>query len=652
MPTLSEINFLKEQFAGIVNSRIYQLPSEYIESVRSLPSHLSPHPGPYDFDYTPYLTEILNNLSPMNDIRKVVFMKPSQIGATVGVLENAIGYNIGCAPSSNLFISADKELVKLGMEVKVDQMIDSCGLRDKIFSQSKSPGSRKTGDTTFNKEFPGGMLHAIGARNPGKLRQMSYKNILMDELDGFPDTVGNEGDPVSLAENRTNAFASKRKILYLSTPTVLQTSKIYKLYLQGDQRKYFIPCPRCGVEIVMQWHGKNSDGQDFGIVFKTKKNTQILIPSSVKYICQACGKPILEHEKSDYLIKGRWKPTAETQEQGLVSYWMDATYSPLGMYSWVNMVYDWLKCFDIEKNKIKDMDKYRSFRNTKQGLPFEERGESVTYERVISHRRPYARNKIMNKLAMVETGSNILYLTCAVDVQKASNELLVDIKGWCVGGVSYTIDFRSLPASENVQMITDNCWRDLEKIIEEEIFTSDNGSQYRIAITVVDSGWATDTVYEFCKQYGGGVIAIKGQEYITGNLTYKQMSKETRIQTGLDNAYMVNATMLKRRITRALKSDWNTGQLQPNFYMNFPEDLRDDYFQMFTAEYLAEKRDKVTGKFKGFQWKAIQGRANHAFDTAGYSLAAIEIIAESHCKSILGLKALNWNEFWNWAKVQ
>jgi len=42
----------------------------------------------------------------------------------------------------------------------------------------------------------------------------SIKYLLLDEVDGFPLTVGKEGDPVEIAEKRTTAFESSKKILY------------------------------------------------------------------------------------------------------------------------------------------------------------------------------------------------------------------------------------------------------------------------------------------------------------------------------------------------------------------------------------------------------------------------------------------------------
>ncbi len=650
MPSLDEILFLKDQFANIKDSRVYQLPSTYMESVRYLPKELTPKPGFYDYDYTPYLKEIVNRLSPEDPARKIVFQKPSQIGATVGILEAAVGYYIGCAPTSIMYISADKELVEKAVETKIEQMLESCGLRDKIFAQHKGYNSRATGNTKAEKQFPGGFLHAVGAQSAGKLRAMSYKVILMDELDGFPAEVGKEGSPVALAENRSNAFASKRKILYLSTPVVLQTSFISPLYLRGDQNNYFVKCPRCHELIVMQWHIAKSkyDGKPAGIMYE--HNDGILIPESVHYKCQNCGKPISEDKKSKFMRTGRWIPTAQTQEMGLVSYWMDVIYSPPGMYSWVNTVYDWFKAWDVINNRVKDLKEYRSFRNTKQGKTFEEMGEALLIDKVLIHRRPiYSRNQIKNKIFAEETGSPVFKITCAVDVQKSPGELLVDIKAWCTNAISYTLDFRHLTAEKDVTDFNDKCWRDLENIIENEIWTSDDGRQYRIGMTFIDAAWgeSTDTVYQFCRQYSENVYPTFGAEKLKDGVTLQQVSKNT-IQKAGCMCYRINTVKMKDRVSRMLNAVWYSGQLQPMFYLNFPDDLREDYFAQFTAEHKVPVYDKKTNKFLGYIWKLIQGRDNHAFDLAGYHFAALELMAETVCINDLELESLQWPQFFEY----
>jgi phage terminase large subunit GpA-like protein len=643
----SDINFLTSCFDGLTAERIYQLPSEYIESVRYLPKELTPKPGYYDYNFTPPLREIVDCFSPMSPVREIVFMKGLQIGATTGILEAALAYHIGSVPTPQLYVSADKELVTMGMKTKVERMLDNCGLREKIMSQSDLGNKRKTGDTQTEKEYPGGFLHAIGARNPGKLRSMSYPVILFDELDGFPDRLGDEGDPVDLARNRSVAFSRKRKLLYVSTPLVLQTSKIYKLFMSGDQRYFNIPCKHCGQMITLEWHLNESQtqtGLKAGIMFDFLESGNI-IPESVHYKTQCCGKKIYDHDKTIFMPEGQWIPTATPYYEGIRSYQENTLYSAPGFFSWTDMVYEWSKCWDVIKNRVRDVEKYREFRNTKQGLPYEERGEAPRYERVVAHRRNYPANSINNKQAIEETGSPVLLLTCAVDVQKEC--LFCHIIAWCRNGVNYTLDFRTLEG--DTELITSESWKQLENIIENEVWVSDDKKQYRIRATEIDAGYRSEQVYNFCSQYSSGVYPSFGRDYLQDGVTFRLASKSTLDKAGT-LVYLVNTTKLKDRIAASFRRDWNTGELQPEWHPNFPEDFRDDLFRQYEAESKVNVMDKRTNKIQRIIWKADAGADNHLFDTTGYNHNILEVIADNICRIELGLDSLSWPDFWKFAE--
>lgn len=424
------------------------------------------------------------------------------------------------------------------------------------------------------------------------------------------------------------------------------------MFLMGDQRLYHTPCPRCGEMIVMQWHVSRDDQSTAGIKYETDEG--ILIPESVHYECQKCRGKILEEEKADYLIEGKWIPTARSQEEGLVSYWNDATIAPPETFSWVNMVYDWLKAWDPERGKVKDLDQYRSFRNTKQGLPFEERGESLVLERVLLHRRHgYARNQIPNKMAIEETGSPIFKVTCMVDVQKSPGRLIVDIKAWARNAVSYTLDYREIMAESDVTDIHDTCWRKLEEIIERETWTSADGRSYGVGITFIDAAWgeSTDTVYQFARQYSQNVYPTFGANSLRDGITLMPVSKATQQQAGC-MAFRINVGKMKDRVTRMMNASWYAPEKQPMFYMNFPDDMGEEYFMQFTAESKVPIYDRRTNQFKGFEWKLVQGRDNHALDLAGYHFAALELVAEDTCLNIMGLDSLSWPEFFDYVDAE
>jgi hypothetical protein len=58
----------------------------------------------------------------------------------------------------------------------------------------------------LSKEFPGGILVLTGANSATGLRSMPARYVFLDEVDAYPASADEEGDPVTLAEARTTTF--------------------------------------------------------------------------------------------------------------------------------------------------------------------------------------------------------------------------------------------------------------------------------------------------------------------------------------------------------------------------------------------------------------------------------------------------------------
>lgn len=381
--TQNDIDFLIEQFRQITDQRVFKLPSEYTEEVRYLDKELTPFPGKFSYDKAPFFREIVDLFSPDNPTKKVVLLKGNQMAATTSLLEPIVLYNIGCNPNPMLLVEPDDDMAKQAMNTKIDRMIDGANLRSLIFAQSrKAAGSRNTGDTALKKEFPGGYLHAVSAKTPKSFRNFSYKIILVDELDAMPDVLKNEGTVIGLAQSRADAYPNSSKILFQSTPTTEQGSKVYKQYLLGTQEKYMVPCKFCGTEQELQWfvqdEGKNQIG---GIVWDNDENYEPIL-STVGYKCPHCGQIMRNYDKAEIIPKGHWVSTVDQpKEQGTRSFHISPLYNMPGLYSWEDMVRQWAVCWDIKNNRVRDKDAYRVFRNLKQGLPFREMNEQIRYEK-------------------------------------------------------------------------------------------------------------------------------------------------------------------------------------------------------------------------------------------------------------------------------
>ena len=238
--------WLIEQINGLTDEKHTITVSEWAEEKRYLPPSVTAMPGYYSFDVAPYLREIADCLSINSPITQIAIMKGAQIGASVGVIENSIGYEIEHVKTSPcMLVTADAELAQTVLETRIMTMLRTSEL-DHLIMAADEKNTRKTGRTNKKVEWKGGgFLLPLGANNPGKLRSMAISRLYFDEIDGFKERLKNEGSPIDLALKRTATFEDTRKVVYISTPLISQTSKIEPLFRRGDQRYYYVPCIHC-----------------------------------------------------------------------------------------------------------------------------------------------------------------------------------------------------------------------------------------------------------------------------------------------------------------------------------------------------------------------------------------------------------------------
>ncbi|MBD5437685.1 MAG: hypothetical protein HDR37_03800 [Treponema sp.] len=647
----TDIDFLIARFGALTERREYVAPSDYIESVRYIDKSLSPFPGKFSYQKFPYFREIVDRLSPADPVRYVFVMKGNQCGYTTGVLEAGMMYYLGSVPEEQALVLPDGTMATDYAKTKLELCIDNCGLRPLIASQAKkAKGAKDTGDTTLRKQYPGGSLRVFGGGSGNRFRNFSYKVIFADEADALLTKIKGEGDVFSLLSARQDAFSAHSKLVIGSTPKEESTSLIYRLFASGDQRYYFVPCKFCGGMQRLEWavwDDKDKSRQVGGIVWKSDPDGRPLL-DTVGYKCRFCGEVMKNYDKSEIIPHGEWRSTEHAARADAASYHITALYNPPGMFSWEDYVSAWAEAWDIKNNRIRDKEKYRTFRNLKQGLPFREQHEQITYEKAIRFRRfGFARGHVPNKMAVADTGSPVLIVIGSVDVQEQG--LYMDIVGYTDGGNSFTIDFKWIAGDVRT---FGGPWNELAELFNSGRFADEDGRTYRISMMLVDSGHYTDWVYSFVQRFSAGVYACKGMDWIKSGESYQLFSPATLERTGLPLAYHINTGKMKDRISEEMnRLYWNDGQRQPPWYPNFPEDFGDDFFKMFEAEEKVDIVDKLTGRWLKRIWRWKYGAANHAFDTRVYNKAALEIFADDICRHELGMKALDWGAFWSYCAM-
>jgi phage terminase large subunit GpA-like protein len=242
-------------------------------------------------------------------LQTLVLWWASDTGKTAAIISNVIGFCIDEEPSRIIgAYPVEKSAEAFSKEILQPMINASPALRGKVYEQK----SRDAGNTIAQKLFPGGSITLITAGSASSFRQRRARFVFADEIDAMDSCVGNEGNPISLLFKRTEGYDDSIQILS-STATVKNRSNIEWWFKQGDQRKWFVPCRKCGHQFVLMW--KDVDIPEGG---KHRFEQAVIL-------CPECGAEHNDRQRQRMIRDGVWKPTAPFS--GVRSYWLNGLNS-------------------------------------------------------------------------------------------------------------------------------------------------------------------------------------------------------------------------------------------------------------------------------------------------------------------------------------
>lgn len=592
--------------------------AEFAEMHRVLPAG-TPYPGRWRNDLTPYAVEIMEELSARSPTQVVSWIKCSQIGATAAV-ENFIAYVIRMVPGPILYCTAKEDLLKKWVNKRLTPLLMSCGLEDRIVAQHLMKNQRRSGNQLFSKEFPGGSLDMVSAQAESNLRMDSIRYLVLDEAGSYPWNVQGFGDPIKIAIARTANWRSRKKIFIPSTAGVEGECRMWSLYLEGDQRRYFVPCPHCGAFQVLKFPSEPESFYEGFASTEIKWETKagILDSDSVHFGCDSCREPFFEKDKRSMVIKGSWEPTARSTDQYKKSYQTGRLYS---------LMDDWDRLAKEEIAGAADPLALQAHHNHNCGIPYREATTKVEKAKVYELRGNYKSGTVPS--------DKVLFVTASVDVQRGSEgdpekppRLEMEICGHGMQWRTWSLLYKVFKGG--VGDAYDGAWEDLYHFFEsgQAEFRRSDGMITAPMNAFVDSGDDDPTVLEFCTR-NTGFYAIKGFQSLketkeghaisqTLDNSYTKNSDRFRISEKGGVPYVVIATSwYKMRLYRALATSIRRkalGQEGANF-CDFPSDYPDRFFDMLTAE--EERADHTF-------WRP-SSRPNEALDLRVYNLCAADV---------------------------
>jgi phage terminase large subunit GpA-like protein len=458
------------------------------------------------------------------------------------------------------------------------------------------------------------------------------------------------------------------KLYYISTPTIKGQSNTEEVYMLGDQRKYFVPCPCCGECIVIEWRVKLDNETFAGIHFELDDHGK-LKEKSVGYICQSCGNFFTEKNKRELLLSGLWKPTAKSSEEGYFSYHIPSLYSPPGMYNWTYYVRQFLECYPNGMYGKPNIGNLKAFVNTCLGQTFEEQGKSVKVNQLAKNTRSYKVGIVPTQLSELDGNGKIVMLTCSCDLNGKVDDARIDYEviAHSETGCTYSVDAGSIGtfqrglSNERREQWTyrnnekvNNVWEIFLKEVLQKSYLSDNGRSYQIMCAGIDTGNFTQYAYAFIDsvQYQQVPLMTVGIKGDIGKIRKVGADTETYHKSKeRENLYILEVNQLKDTIADRVELIWDeqSGLSQPVGFMNFPEPSEGKYtykgyFFQYESEHKVPKLN-ADGSEIGYTWQKKHSTvANHFFDTAVYTPAIRDIFVENFLKS-LKLKDISWGKF-------
>jgi len=510
-------------------------------------------------------------------------MKASRVGYTL-CMSAAIGYHIHHAPSSILVVQPTVEDAKnFSKETIAPMLRDVPVLAKVVFDDVDGKGPRDSSTTLTHKAFPGGILSLVGANSGTGFRRVSRRVIMFDEVDAYPPSAGNEGDPIALGMKRAEYFWN-RKIIAGSTPLIAGSSRIEEMFEAGDRRRYYVPCPSCGHMDFLTFDRKSERGH----VMRWPDDE----PERAFFECRAGACVIEETSKRTMLERGEWR--ADDEFTGHASFHIWSAYSLSPNATWGQIAVEFLVA------KRGGTEKLKTFVNTTLGETWKERGEAPDWERLYQRREQYA-------IGTVPDGP--IVLTCGVDVQK--DRLVYEVVGWAPNKESWSVDAGELHGDTAL----DSTWAQLDALLSRA-FVGADGRDHSIAMLAVDSGYNTQVVYGWARQHPmSRVIACKGMSTARMLVSTPSPVDVTVRGRKMQRGYKVWPTspdIGKAELYGWLRLKLDENGEAPPGYCHFPEHGQ-EFFKQITGEHLVTTVNRRTHRAT-MQWQCIPNRENHALD--------------------------------------
>jgi phage terminase large subunit GpA-like protein len=584
--------------------------TDWSKTYRRLSAKSSAKEGRYNPDLTPWVFGMHAALDDPT-IQKIVAEKSAQIAWTDGVIMNYVGKRIHTDPCPMVVLFPKLKTAQSFQKEKLDPAIEATPALSAIIPISKK---RDTNNLWNRKEFPRGFLKLVTSNAPDEVKSTSAPVVIVEEPDDTNENVKEQGDSITLLEERTKSYSDRRrKVILGGTPTVEGFSRIHQAYQASDQRVYLVQCPDCNErhELAFENVHWSSDAPAEHPVFGRAQ------PETAHYVCPHCGSIWNDSKKFRAVLQ-----TSRLENYG----WVATAHAPgTAGFRICELVSGFpgsrmeviVRKFLVALHALKQGDdtKMRSFVNNTEGRPYRIKSGLPELDELATRALDY------EPFTVPDGG---LLLTIGIDVQH--NRLAIVIRAWGRGEESWLVAWGEVFGNvmdQGNDPLSRGVWGALTTILTSG-YRHETGGVLRIRAASIDSsdGNTSDAVYKYVRAARGRgipIMAIKGARDVGVEIF---AAPRQSIDTNQENSKAAKYGLRSFPVGTVKAKDLILGnrmQLEGEGpgRMHWYRLVRDDYLRQLTAEV------KVPGRRGGRPvWQVKVGARNEALDGEVYALHA------------------------------
>lgn len=306
---------------------------DWVESNISLPSGAIT--GRVSLRHTPYLREILERFADKS-CRHLTLAFASQTAKSSALLWGLL-YKIARDAEDCLFVMSNMDQARSFVKERLHPYVRGCAAVGSMVPLTAKGAVDRGLYGYANLHFSSMIVNFVGAGSPANLASRPRGFIICDETDKMATELGYESGALQLVEERAKSFPFPFCVK-ASTPTT-SDRMIWAEYEKSDRREYWLPCPRCGEDILLKFKIKSDKHGECGLRWWQESPDEAKtdgqwdyrkVRANAHYKCQCCGGKIHSFERPEMLEAGTWKAGNVRAEAGRSGYHISSLYSILG----------------------------------------------------------------------------------------------------------------------------------------------------------------------------------------------------------------------------------------------------------------------------------------------------------------------------------